>query len=397
MLRTERRILVATDVQADAALVAGLLREEFDHIASSTDPQRAVEDFEKHRPAVLILAFDELAKAERYYLGLYRTSSAIHAVAHRTLILCATGELRQVYELCRKETFDDYVPFWPMAHDPLRLRMAVHHALRRIAADATPGTRELAGEARRLSGLDARLEEFVGQGQRHATAASRSLQQAQRGIGDALERFCRAPIDEDHQDPAEIGDRAGLRTRIERLKAEGIDKYCEAAAAAVQPLSEWAGGAAGFAPQLEALRALQTMAGRIRPLILVVEDDEFQRKLLSRMLAEFDPALIFAGTGAEALAMLRGHRPDVILMDIDLPGGIGGVQITRRIKSAEPFAAIPVIMITGHSSEEAVRESLKAGAADFVVKPFDRDALTAKLRSVLGGGDRAPPGTKGAG
>ncbi len=128
------RIMVATDVVADADLVRTLLRDEFDNVVVSTNPDRAIQDFEEHRPEVLILAFDGLDKAERYYLGLYRLSRVVHTVRHRTLILCNKDDLRRVYELCKKEYFDDYVLFWPLTHDAPRLPMAVHHMLWRLAA-----------------------------------------------------------------------------------------------------------------------------------------------------------------------------------------------------------------------------------------------------------------------
>ena len=63
------RILVATDNSGDAALVKRLVQAEFDHVAVSTDPDKAVEDFALHTPDVLLLAFDELQKAEQYYLA----------------------------------------------------------------------------------------------------------------------------------------------------------------------------------------------------------------------------------------------------------------------------------------------------------------------------------------
>lgn len=93
------RILVATDVVGDSDLVRKLLRDEFDHVVGSTDPDRAIADFEKQRPEVLLLAFDGLEKAERYYLGLYRLSTLVHTLPHRTLILCNKDDLRRVYEL----------------------------------------------------------------------------------------------------------------------------------------------------------------------------------------------------------------------------------------------------------------------------------------------------------
>jgi CheY-like chemotaxis protein len=109
------QILVAGDSAADAEQVRALLRDEFDEIAVSTEPERAISDFEKHRPAVLILAFNTLEKAQRYYLGLYRLCSVVHALPHRTVILCNTDDVRRVYELCKKEYFDDYVLFLPIA------------------------------------------------------------------------------------------------------------------------------------------------------------------------------------------------------------------------------------------------------------------------------------------
>lgn len=84
----------------------------------------------------------------------------------------------------------------------------------------------------------------------------------------------------------------------------------------------------------------------------------------------------------EALAILRKRRPDLILMDVGLPD-IDGVETTRRLKSVEQFAKIPVIMITGRSEKSVVVESMKAGASSFAVKPFDQDVLCAKVSSLL--------------
>ena len=77
------RILVASDVKGDAELVCQLPREEFGNVMGSTHAQRVVHDFEQHRPEVLVLAFNSLEKAERYYLGLYRLSTLAHGMVHR--------------------------------------------------------------------------------------------------------------------------------------------------------------------------------------------------------------------------------------------------------------------------------------------------------------------------
>lgn len=385
-MSAEARIMVVTEIGADAELVKKLLSDEFDGVVTSTDPERAVQDFEKHRAAVLVLAFNTLEKAERYYLGLYRLSALVHALPHRTLILCNKDDLQRVYALCKKEYFDDYVLFWPMTNDATRLPMAVHHMLRQMAdtAAGTPGAGEIAAQARRIGGLEAMLEQGIAHGGEHIDFVSRSLEQAGKRIDSALDNFSRR-IAEAGPDLMEVKDRVRLDQEIARLRSEEIGKHFQSVATAVKPASQWAGAfKSELKLKLEAVRALETLAARVRPVLLVVDDDEFQKKLLARILTDADIDAIFAGSGTEALATLRKHRPDLILMDINLPD-IDGVEATRRIKSVATLADVPVIMITGQSGKEVVVESLKVGAVDFVVKPFDKNVLLDKIRKFLGG------------
>jgi CheY-like chemotaxis protein len=112
--------------------------------------------------------------------------------------------------------------------------------------------------------------------------------------------------------------------------------------------------------------------------VLIVDDDEFQRMLLARMLQADPYQLVFAASGAEALQAIHQARPDLILMDVQMPG-MDGIETTRRLKAMPRFADVAVIMLTGKSEGQVVVDSLNAGAADFVVKPIDRDKLVAKL------------------
>lgn len=379
------RIMVVTEVVADAALIMSLLRKEFENVVTSTDAQRAVEDFEAQRPTVLILAFNTLEKAERYYLGLYRLSPRAQVLPHRTLILCNKDELRRVYELCKKRYFDDYILFWPMRHDAQRLPLAVHQALRQIAeaGAGAPGVREFAAQARRIASLEALLEQSLARGGERVEAASQSLARAERDIGAALDGFSRRLAEGGHADLVEVRDRAGLEREIGRLKRDEVDRHLRSAAAAVQPVRQWVGAVKEeLAPQLESARALGALAESVPPVVLVVDDDVFQHQLLAKMLAETNLKLHFVVSGSEALDSLHRWRPDLILMDVMLPD-IDGVEATRRLKSVEQFADVPVIMITGQSGKDVVVDSLKAGAADFVVKPFDKSIVQAKIRKFL--------------
>jgi len=103
-------ILVATDAVADADLVKELRRDEFDHVVVSTDPDKAVDDFDRNQPDILILAFNNLEKTERHYLGLYRWSTlrkaSPAATLPRTRLLSAqlasakAGSLRVAHPPC---------------------------------------------------------------------------------------------------------------------------------------------------------------------------------------------------------------------------------------------------------------------------------------------------------
>ena len=135
--------------------------------------------------------------------------------------------------------------------------------------------------------------------------------------------------------------------------------------------------------ELAASAPLPPAAPADLPIVLVVDDDEVVRKLVGVILKEEPYRLVCVGSAQEALAALRTVRPDVILMDIEMPG-MDGMQATRRIKADPRFADVPVIMITGHSGGDTVRNSFRSGAADFIVKPFDREKMIAKVAAAAG-------------
>jgi CheY-like chemotaxis protein len=366
-------ILVAAEAVADAALVSKLLRDEFDSVFTSTKAEMAVRDFEQHRPVVLVLAFDTLEGAQRYYLGLYRLSTMIHTVPHRTIILCRNNELRQVYDLCRKEHFDDYVLFWPVNNDAPRLCMAVHNALRQMKANMPDSVTvgELAGQARRLAELEPGLKQYTAELERNMDNAGLTVKQAEQAITSAFNELA-PPRQRDQSD--------GSDHPLDHSRLADIQKHFRSMSEAIESMRGLSGEAAkNLGAQLAPMQTMLELAGRVRPVILVVEDDNFQQKLLGKLFMGQDVEISFASSAVEALGVLWRRRADLILMDVDLPE-INGIEATHRIKSVPQFAAIPVVMVTGHSQKDVVVHSLKAGAVDFLVKPIDRATLLGKLR-----------------
>jgi CheY-like chemotaxis protein len=121
---------------------------------------------------------------------------------------------------------------------------------------------------------------------------------------------------------------------------------------------------------------------RARPIVLVVEDDTFSHQLIAITLETRGVDLVFEADGATALQRIGAVQPDLVLMDVMLPGR-DGVDLTQSLKADPALAGIPVVMLTGDARREVLMRSMEAGAADFIVKPFTPDALLAKLAKYL--------------
>lgn len=91
---------------------------------------------------------------------------------------------------------------------------------------------------------------------------------------------------------------------------------------------------------------------------------------------------MFAAIGVQALNILLKVQPDAVLIDIRMPD-MDGIETTRRLKTVPQFVALPVIMASGNSEGASVRDSMKAGATDLVVKPYDRDSILPKVARAL--------------
>lgn len=118
------------------------------------------------------------------------------------------------------------------------------------------------------------------------------------------------------------------------------------------------------------------------PKVLVVEDNEMNRDMLSRRLSRKGYIVIVARDGAEGLAVAAGERPDVIIMDLSLPR-MDGWEATRRLKADEPTRSIPIIALTAHAMSTDRDKALAAGCDDFDTKPVDFERLVSKIRRVI--------------
>ena len=120
--------------------------------------------------------------------------------------------------------------------------------------------------------------------------------------------------------------------------------------------------------------------------ILVVEDQEDNRMILRDLLHSAGYQVLEAADGAEGVRMAQAERPDLILMDIQMPG-VDGYEATRLIKRERGLAAIPIIAVTSYALAGDDEKARAAGCDDYVTKPFSPRALLAKVVEWLGRSD----------
>lgn len=114
--------------------------------------------------------------------------------------------------------------------------------------------------------------------------------------------------------------------------------------------------------------------------ILIVDDAMFMRALCGRLLEENGYTVVQAQNGAEAIAKYREVRPDAVLLDITMPE-MDGVQALKEIKAIDPAAR--VAMVTAVGQQAMVMSALKAGAMEFVMKPFDAEKVLGAVQKML--------------
>lgn len=118
--------------------------------------------------------------------------------------------------------------------------------------------------------------------------------------------------------------------------------------------------------------------------ILIIEDNEFNQRLAVHMLEHGGHVALVAGSADEGLAIVRRERPDLILMDIQLPG-MDGLEATRILKTEPATAGIPVIALTAFAMKGDRERMLEAGCDDYLAKPYNRPDLLAAVERALGG------------
>jgi two-component system, OmpR family, alkaline phosphatase synthesis response regulator PhoP len=124
-----------------------------------------------------------------------------------------------------------------------------------------------------------------------------------------------------------------------------------------------------------------------RQTILVIDDEQDIQKLIQYNLEKEGYQLLFAKTGEEGFELARAKKPDLILLDLMLPG-IDGLEVCRMLHASKETRSIPILMLTAKSSETDQIVGLELGASDYIAKPFSVKVLQARIKNIFRSGEK---------
>jgi DNA-binding NtrC family response regulator len=123
--------------------------------------------------------------------------------------------------------------------------------------------------------------------------------------------------------------------------------------------------------------------------VLIVDDEPGVREVLEELLTELGYAPISAATGVAGLTALKKKPADAVLLDIAMPGALGGLETLRAVRGSWPD--LPVIMVTANIDEAIAKATLREGAFDYVMKPLTMERLRAVLAAAVALSGKVPP------
>lgn len=364
-------ILIVSDNEGELEEIKLHLSGGFSRIYDVQDEDVAIHLFEKRRIAVLLLAFKSIHRAEAFYLKLFRNCESIYEIPHQVVVFVARSELERAYELCRREIFHSFVIIRPMLSEHF-LRLSVIQALEKRAAHLKLHRgREL---LKRLGGQFARIRKEFEQ----LMSDNKTLRDDQRTVQQSLAKsidhrlgmFCESLMGKEMQKVVTVHDSAALNNEFTQLREKDIAGQLEFFHEKMdKTLDCWTGSLEKHLSLMEqSSDDVQEVEQLIPPQILLIDDDDIQRHMLSSVLTAEGYDVQQAANGKEGMSMLLNKTPDLVLLDYEMPE-LDGATLLRKVRNSPNLKNLPVVMLTGHSEKEVVKVCLESGANDYLVKP----------------------------
>ncbi|MBR9865475.1 MAG: response regulator [Oceanospirillales bacterium] len=365
----EFRILLVGNSSDEIRDVCHILRKEYTQYISSVFEHEAVENVKRLKPDLIIVACSTITVAEDVIADIRRKVPA-EQIPY-TLMFCSIKESSVAYKLYREGVIDYFVADRPL-YDPYSVVAAVTQALNH--------TQNIKRIGRDFGQLDKYFADTLNSGDDKLHEAVRTSNQITRFIFDELNNL-KVQLNAAGRETG-ILDTSYVNQQLTSLQETKLHPTQNHLLKVFQQQSEWINEfRQGYADKVVQMQVQPD--DNITIQVLLVDDDEFYREALAAMFEDTNLKIEGVGSGKQALEYLQGEKPDLILLDYQMPG-LNGLDLLQLIKKDSLLRDIPVIMLTGYSSREIVGNSIITGATDFIVKPSDRAVMISKIEKITG-------------
>jgi CheY-like chemotaxis protein len=385
MINHNEPILIVSDNELELEEIKLHLSNSYSRIYDVADEDVAIHLFEKRRAALLLLSFRSLKKAEKFYLKLFHRCENIYEIPHQVIVFVARSELERAYELCRRGIFYSFVIVRPLLSEYF-VRHAVSHALdkRRSHEVLHRGRKLLRRLAEQVDHLRGEFEQLM--------LDNRTMREQQKSaqhglidsIKDRLSVFRDSLMGPSMQKIVTVHDKGALTKKFEQLQeGEIVSQLSYYHGKMDDAVEGWTGS---LEKHLSLLEHASIDAQEVKqwqpPQIMIIDDDEIQRHMLSSVLEAEGYAVQQAASGNEGMSLLLVKVPDLVLLDYEMPDLDGG-SLLRKARRHPLLKDLPFIMLTGHSEKEVVQLCMNIGANDYLVKPVQVQRLYERLEHFI--------------
>ena len=365
MEKEDMRILLITDENQNITEVVASLKSKGFSLEVPANPEAGRDVLKEYKPHALLLSFHTFELTEVYHLSLQQDEGL------STIFLCTISEVDKAFRLLTAGKINDYFILNPI-YDPNRLSVCIQHIFNNLKL------REELRESQEKENFN-----MSAQFQEESEQAQMRLVQS---IEEKLAEFEKKMASSEFNDAVEVKDLKKLAQHFDHLKNEEFESAFESFQEESHDSFD------GYFGELKTLyhKRLQRERNHIQEShnkkspysILVVEDDPQSMELLVEIL-EIEGFKVYQARNGKIAAMLVSKNlPNLILMDIQIPG-IDGLKLTQKLKRHPKFKDIPIVMVTAHTSQAILQQSLKVRASGLIAKPISRKVVLDKIREFL--------------
>lgn len=381
------KVIVLCDEPSELAGVIEILSSQVNEFRTLTYQQDAEEVIVKTQPSIIIIARETVAKSIESYKAF--AQEEILNYPHENILLCENKESGIAFRCCTKGLFNDYFIYKPM-YENYRFKMILHNALNRTndVSDVYKLREEHFGR------IDEKLKALIDDAADYHTKATDTLENArksldeQKGLNQIQDQLL-SELKNAHITPLIDSLESQLKESIDVLQTRLKDKrFSIAELAALLTENDVSKPAQQIKAEQQArkhednLFANQQTEDTHPVKVLIVEDNEFYREMVSRVLIDVGYQVTSVGTGLEAIKLLKKQKFSVVLLDLFMPE-LDGYNTTKNLRNIPHCKNLPIIAISGNKNKDIIRKWATLGLTGYITKPSTKSSLLKAVDKAL--------------